>query len=174
MIDGHDTRPLEFDEMVDDALRGVVRTALTSVSEHGFTAGHHFYVTFHTDYPGVDIPDWLRARHPDEMTIVLQHQYWGLEVTDDWFAVTLSFSNHQERLHVPLKALTSFADPSVRFGLQFRADADSDEHALASLDQDDQAGTAGPPGDRPGSDDGDGSGDDKADKVITLDAFRKK
>jgi len=111
---------LQYDKMVEGALRGVVREALIYVSKNGLPGNHHFYLTFRTDHPGVDISDALRAQYPNDMTVVLQHQYWGLEVNDDHFVVNLSFSNMPERLQVPYAALMSFVDPSVKFGLQFQ------------------------------------------------------
>ena len=111
---------LQYDKMVESALRGVVRQALIYVSKNGLPGNHHFYLTFRTDHPGVDISDALRAQYPNDMTVVLQHQYWGLEVNDDHFVVNLSFSNMPERLQVPYAALMSFVDPSVKFGLQFQ------------------------------------------------------
>jgi hypothetical protein len=117
---------MRYDRMVEEALRGVVRQALARAAKTGLVGGHHFYITFRTRHPGADLPDYLLARYPDEMTIVLEHQFWGLEVDDEKFAVTLSFSNRAERLTVPLAAITAFADPSVKFGLQFQ-EADSGE-----------------------------------------------
>ena len=111
---------LQYDKMVENALRGVVRQALIYVSKNGLPGNHHFYLTFRTDHPGVDISDALRGQYPNDMTVVLQHQYWGLEVNDDHFVVNLSFSNMPERLQVPYAALMSFVDPSVKFGLQFQ------------------------------------------------------
>jgi hypothetical protein len=105
--------------MVEDALRGVVGKALSQVAKRGLPGDHHFYITFRSDDPGVQIPDHLRQRYPSEMTIVLQHQFWGLEVGEEAFSVTLTFSDVPERLTVPYAALVAFADPSVRFGLQF-------------------------------------------------------
>jgi hypothetical protein len=117
---------LQYDKMVEGALRGVVREALIFVSKNGLPGNHHFYLTFRTDHPGVDISDTLRGQYPNDMTVVLQHQYWGLEVNDDHFVVNLSFSNMPERLQVPYAALMSFVDPSVKFGLQFQpTDADT-------------------------------------------------
>jgi len=107
--------------MVENALRGVVRDALALTAKHGLPGGHHFYVTFRTDFPGVDIPGFLRTQYPHEMTIVLEHQFWGLEVDDVTFSVTLSFPNQAERLTIPLTALAAFADPSVKFALEFRS-----------------------------------------------------
>ncbi|HEY4136730.1 MAG TPA: ClpXP protease specificity-enhancing factor SspB [Alphaproteobacteria bacterium] len=111
---------LHYDKMVESALRGVVREALIFVSKNGLPGNHHFYLTFRTDYPGVDISETLHAQYPVDMTVVLQHQYWGLEVNDDHFVVNLSFSNVPERLQVPYAAMISFVDPSVKFGLQFQ------------------------------------------------------
>lgn len=111
---------LHYDKMVETALRGVVRQALASVVDQGLPGNHHFYLTFRTSHPDVEIADRLHAQYPQEMTIVLQHQFWGLEVTDEYFVVNLSFSNVPERLKVPYAALVSFVDPSVKFGLQFQ------------------------------------------------------
>lgn len=121
---------LQYDKMVESALRGVVRQALIYISKNGLPGNHHFYLTFRTDHPGVDISDALRGQYPNDMTVVLQHQYWGLEVNDDHFVVNLSFSNMPERLQVPYAALMSFVDPSVKFGLQFQP---LDGEASASL-----------------------------------------
>ena len=114
---------LDYERLVDGALKGVVREALALAARRGLPGAHHFYVTFKTTHPGVEISDALLGRYPDEMTIVLQHQFWGLEINEDAFEVTLSFSGVSERLKVPYAALTSFVDPSVKFGLQFRAGA---------------------------------------------------
>jgi len=114
MTSGH----LDYPAMLQRALRGVVREALTVAAEHGLPGQHHFYLTFRTTTPGVDIPDYLAQRYPDEMTIVLQHKFWGLEIEDEKFAVTLTFKGRSERLVVPWEALTGFADPSVEFGLK--------------------------------------------------------
>jgi len=111
---------LQYDKMVEGALRGVVREALVYISKNGLPGNHHFYLTFRTDHPGVDISETLRGQYPNDMTVVLQHQYWGLEVNDDHFVVNLSFNNVPERLQVPYAALMSFVDPSVKFGLQFQ------------------------------------------------------
>jgi uncharacterized protein len=111
---------LRYDRLIEDALKGVVRQVLSDAAEHGLPASHHFYITFKTTAEGVDIPDRLHARFPEEMTIVLQHQFWGLEVEQELFRVTLSFDKMQERLTIPFSAVTVFADPSVQFGLQFQ------------------------------------------------------
>src|SRR4051812_42094084 len=108
-----------YDALVDDALRGVVRRVLRTVGEKGLPGSHHFYISFRSTDPGVNLPDYLLAKYPEEMTIVLQHQYWDLIITDEFFEVTVSFNKQQERIKVPFAALSAFVDPSVRFGLQF-------------------------------------------------------
>ena len=115
-----DKDSLQYDKMVEAALRGVVRQALAQAAEVGLTGNHHFFLTFKTGHPGVRIPAYLEAEFPDEMTIVLQHEFWGLEAGDDAFEVTLGFNDVQERLTVPYAVLTAFVDPSVKFGLQFQ------------------------------------------------------
>jgi uncharacterized protein len=109
-----------YEALTDRALRGVVREALKRVQKQGLIGSHHFYLTFKTQDPGVEIPDFLKERYPDEITIVLQNQYSGLNVTEDSFEVTLSFQKLPARLFVPFAAMTGFADPSVQFGLQFK------------------------------------------------------
>ena len=108
-----------YETMIDRALRGVVREALERASREGLRGAHHFYIGFATDMPGVSLPDSLRARYPQEMTIVLQHQFWDLDVGTDSFSVTLSFQKQLERLTIPFAAVRSFADPSVNFALEF-------------------------------------------------------
>ncbi|MCY4478681.1 MAG: ClpXP protease specificity-enhancing factor SspB [Rhodospirillales bacterium] len=108
-----------YNTLVENGLRSVVREALRRVAEEGWPGTHHAYITFKTAAPGVEVPDFLSTRYPDELTIVLQHQFWGLEVEDDHFSVTLSFNKVGHRVVVPFAALTSYADPSIKFGLQF-------------------------------------------------------
>ena len=108
-----------YERMVEDALRGVVRDALAKAAREGLRGAHHFYITFTTSAPGVDIPEELRTRFQPDMTIVLQHQYWDLEIGEESFSVTLSFQKQLERLTVPFAAIRSFADPSVNFALEF-------------------------------------------------------
>src|SRR4029079_10457552 len=109
----------QYEKMVERALRGVVREAIERAAREGLRGQHHFYIGFATDMEGVVIPEVLRARYAQEMTIVLQHQYWDLEVGNDSFSVTLSFQKQLERLVVPFAAVRSFADPSVKFCLDF-------------------------------------------------------
>ena len=111
-----------YQALTDAALRGVVRDALRRAEKQGLIGSHHFYITFKTDHAGVEIPDFLQAQYPDEMTIILQHQFWGLKVTEDFFEVSLSFRKVPASLHIPFAALAAFADPGVQFGLQFRGE----------------------------------------------------
>jgi hypothetical protein len=164
------TDQLRYDKLIEDALRGVVRSALQSVAEHGMPGAHHFFVTFRTTHSGVDIPDRLHLQYPDQMTIVLQHQYWGLEIEDTLFRVTLSFNKMQERLTIPLAAITGFSDPSVQFGLQFEPTAESGAAenvpavATAALpDAPEKRSSPAAP-----------STAEQHGRVVTLDSFRKK
>ena len=108
-----------YDKMVETALRGVAREALARAARDGLPGDHHFYVSFRTAAPGVVLPPQLLAKFPEEMTIVLQHQFWGLEVGDEAFSVSLSFGGRLEQLTIPFAAIAAFSDPSVKFGLQF-------------------------------------------------------
>jgi hypothetical protein len=110
---------LDYARMVREALIEVPRRALRLAAREGLPRDHHFYVSFRTDHAGVSVSPALKARHPEEMTVVLQHQYWDLAVGDDAFSVTLRFGGAPERLHVPFAALTAFADPAAEFGLRF-------------------------------------------------------
>ena len=176
-----------YDALVDDALRSVVRRVLTQVAEKGLPGSHHFYISFRSTDPGVQLPDYLRAKYPEEMTIVLQHQYWDLIIGSNHFEVTVSFNKQQERIKVPFSALSAFVDPSVRFGLQFdRKDkaggpetADAPANPTASLPAADKrpplaapAGAEGKPEDAAAQ--GEGKSEDAASKVVKLDSFRKK
>ena len=153
---------LEYDRLVEDAMRGVVRRVLEEVAEKGLPGNHHFYITFQTRHPAAGVPPRLAAQYPDTMTIVLQHQYYGLEVHSTHFEVTLSFNRMQERLHIPWDAVTVFHDPSVDFGLRFSRQGV--EPVLAAED----AEGAGEPA-AGGGDEGGGDGN-----VVSLDRFRKK
>ncbi len=176
----------QYDALVDDALRSVVRRVLRQVSDKGLPGSHHFYISFRSTDPGVELPEYLRAKYPEEMTIVLQHQYWDLLVGEDVFEVTVSFNKQQQRIKVPFAALSAFVDPSVRFGLQFdrreKADADKAEPAppptpLPAPDK--RPSLGGPQGEAASADDQAVAGADKqkadeVSKIIKLDSFRKK
>jgi uncharacterized protein len=113
------TDHIRYDVLARDALRGVLRRVLTDAAEHGLPGEHHFYITFLSRADGVKLSPRLLAQYPDEMTIILQHQFWDLVVTEERFEVGLSFGGIPERLVVPFAAIKSFLDPSVQFGLQF-------------------------------------------------------
>lgn len=162
---------LEYPKMMEKAVRGVLREALSIAAEHGLHGRHHFYITFRTGDPGVSISDRLRARHPVDMTIVLENQFWDLEVSEASFAVSLSFNRARERLVVPFEAVTAFVDPSVKFGLQFGQDA-ADDHAAEADRANDEPRPTAAAGDGDAGEAGDG--DDGDDRVVTLDSFRKK
>jgi len=110
---------IRYDVLAQAALRGVVRTVLTDVAKKGLPGEHHFKITFNTTAPGVRLSDRMRAQYPEAMTIVLQHQFWDLNVDDNAFEVGLSFGGVPERLAVPFEAVTAFFDPAVQFGFQF-------------------------------------------------------
>jgi len=160
---------LSYNRMVDEALKGVVRAALKA-SEHGLPGDHHFYITFRTSAPGVVLPDYLRARYPSEMTILLQHQFWGLEVDERAFAVTLSFNRVNERLTVPFAAVTAFEDPSAKFGLQFQGHAAAREASSAPPEP--QPAAAGASA-APVTAESEPAAAAEKGQVIALDAFRK-
>lgn len=112
-------------------MRGVVRDALARTAANGLPGAHHFYITFKTKAPGVGLARHLAEKYPDEMTIVLEHQFWDLEVREGDFEVTLSFNNRPERIAIPFVAIAAFADPSVKFGLQFPAPGEAANAELA-------------------------------------------
>jgi hypothetical protein len=162
---------LRYDKMIEAAMRGVVRQAISEASRHGLPGAHHFYISFRTDHAGTVVPDYLKSRYPQEMTIVLQYQFWGLEVEEESFSVTLSFNNVHERLTVPFQAVTVFADPAAKFTLPFQAlptaegaaqptapqpPAEAAESKLPAVAQPEEPKPA------------------EESKVVTLDAFRKK
>jgi uncharacterized protein len=167
--------PLNYKLMTEDALRGVVRQALTIAGQRGLAGQHHFYLTFRTTHPGVQMPDHLRERHPEEMTIVLQHQFWGLDISPELFSVTLSFNGQHERLTVPFLAISAFVDPSEQFGLQFSV-AEAEGGAVSALPG---KSTARPLAPVPASDSDPAPAAAQAEtdaepaRVVTLDSFRK-
>lgn len=128
---------IRYDLLVQEALRGVVRNVLKETARNGLQGDHHFFITFKTKAPGLRLSNRMRERYPDEMTVILQHQFWDLGVTEHAFEVGLSFSNEPERLLIPFAAITSFVDPSVQFGLKF--DAQDPAQNLAAPAPDDGA-----------------------------------
>lgn len=173
---GDGTQPeslMPYDLWTEQALRHVVVSALSHVALDGLPGDHHFYLTFRTDMPGVVVPPRLRAQYPQEMTIVLQHQFWGLSVdpASHLISVGLSFGGVPSTLQIPLAAVTGFADPHVRFGLRFRPAEPEAVAAVPSL-----TGPGGP-SDGPGepADEGDDApAADPTPQVVSLDAFRRR
>lgn len=161
---------LRYDQLVENALKGVVRKALEQIAEYGLPGAHHIYLTFATTHPGVNIPDSLMEKYPSEMTIVLQYQFWDLDINDDGFAVSLSFNDIQERLHVSFAAVTGFADPSVNFALQFQLLEEGEEpRSPVEIGAPLLAGV----GDEKEPDAEPEKAKDGTDNVVPLDAFRK-
>lgn len=194
--------PIRYDRWIEDALRGVIRKALAYTAENGLVGEHHFYVTFRTDTGVVELPDYLKAQHPNEMTIVLQHQYEHLSVEEDRFYVTLRFNGQAVNLNIPFDEITGFTDPSVNFGLQLKTtEIDEDdleeydypfEPPAEEQDRSDPSGaveeipsvgsadvvtvtmeTEGKDADKDGEN-GSEDGESRTGEVIALDAFRKK
>ncbi|MDI9847660.1 ClpXP protease specificity-enhancing factor SspB [Rhodoblastus sp. 17X3] len=135
---------IRYDLQVQDALRGVVRKVLADAARDGLPGEHHFYITFRTNAPGVSLSSRLREQYPDEMTIILQYQFWDLRVDDESFEVGLHFKNIPEKLHIPYDAISGFYDPSVQFGLKFEPQADDDDDL-----EDEEETIVGPAANRP-------------------------
>jgi len=171
------TDHIRYDVLARDALRGVLRRVLTDAAEHGLPGEHHFFITFLSTADGVKLSPRLLAQYPEEMTIILQHQFWDLVVTEDRFEVGLSFGGIPERLVVPFAAIKSFLDPSVQFGLQFEpseADAAVDAPAgkLPAVAAPSAMPVAAP---SPAAEDKDESAKPgEGAEVVRLDRFRKK
>jgi hypothetical protein len=183
---------IRYDILVQEALRGMVRDVLTEAAKNkGMPGEHHFFITFDTTADGVGMSDRLRAQYPEEMTIVLQHQFWDLKVNDERFEVGLSFGGVAERLLVPLDAIKVFADPSVQFTLQFETLTETAELVEAEPEPQAKAGrrpqtektaqTSVPASPRPAAitaekaeEPADKPGDKGGAEVVRLDRFRKK
>lgn len=184
---------LNYGQLMQKAMRRMMADVLGDVADNGLPGEHHFYISFETDHPGVDIPDWLRESYPEEMTIVLQDWFDDLAVTPDRFSVTLNFSNQPQTLVIPFAAVRTFVDPSVRFGLKFdpheageadfdalMPDEDDEDDVAARQDDEDQPPRqpGKPSGQRPDrGEKGGKKNDDKGGKgsadVVSLDRFRK-
>lgn len=156
------TSALPYQQWIDQALREVIRQALRHAEHFGLPGQHHYYITFRTGAEGVQMSPRLRAQHSDEMTIVLQHQFWDLAIDDEAFSVTLKFGGKRDHLRVPFQTITGFADPAVNFALQFKPAASPGDQAEPDDEVRDTSAPE-PAQDRPES----GS-------VIPLDTFRKK
>lgn len=150
---------IDYGKLMHTAMRGLIKTVLQDVSEHGLPGQHHFFITFDTGHPEAELADWLSDRYPGEMTVVIQHWFDNLVVDDNGFAVTLNFGDAPEPLYIPYDAIITFVDPSVEFGLRFESAEDEDGDAQA----DEGEVQTEPAEDAPKSDA----------EVVSLDQFRK-
>jgi hypothetical protein len=150
------TKSIDYGNLMHRAMRGLIKTVLKDVAVNGLPGAHHFFITFDTQTEGVQMADWLRSRYPGEMTLVIQHWFDALEVTDEGFSIVLNFGNQPEPLVIPFDAVRTFVDPSVEFGLRFETHESEDED-----DED------GGPEDDPTPPKGDA-------QILRLDKFRKQ
>ena len=133
-------RSIDYGNLMHKAMRGLIQEVLAGVAKTGLPGKHHFFITFDTLHPDVELADWLADRYPTEMTIVIQHWFDNLEVTDEGFAITLNFGNKPEPMYIPYDAIKTFVDPSVEFGLRFEtqdeaSDEEEDEDEAAEMDE---------------------------------------
>ena len=149
---------IDYGTLMHRAMRGLIQDVLTDVSKNGLPGEHHFFITFDTMHPDVEIADWLSDRYPEEMTVVIQHWFENLDVSDEGFAVTLNFGNNPEPLYIPYDAIRTFVDPSVEFGLRFETHEDDDE------DDPDEDGAPAAIDVKP---------EEKDAEIVSLDKFRK-
>lgn len=157
------SRTIDYGNLMHKAMRSLIQEVLTDVRDQGLPGAHHFFITFDTTHPDARLADWLKERYPNEMTVVMQHWYDDLEVTDMGFSVTLNFGDAPENLYVPYDSIETFVDPSVEFGLRFEAPEEDDEAAgSASIEE------------APITEDAPAEAADKpAAEIVSLDSFRK-
>lgn len=155
-----------YDEIIENSMRTVIRDALKKIETKGLPGNHYFIITFLTSYAGVNIGKHLKEKHPEEMTIIIQFQFNDLIVGDDKFSISLSFAGKPEKLEVPYKAITSFVDPSINFGLRFSVNYDE-------LDMDDASYDLNPHANKNEEKGKKSTSIDFSSKVVSLDAFRK-
>ncbi|MCR9114561.1 MAG: ClpXP protease specificity-enhancing factor SspB [Rhodobacteraceae bacterium] len=160
------SRTIDYGKLMHRAMRGLIKEVLTDVRDNGLPGAHHFFITFETPHPDARLADWLKERYPNEMTVVMQHWYDDLTVTDDGFSVTLNFGDTPENLYIPYDAIQTFVDPSVEFGLRFESHEDEDEDDEDDPDPSDGADT------EDSASEPEGSGKTEA-EVVSLDKFRK-
>lgn len=152
------TATIDYGNLMHRAMRSLIQNVLTDVAEHGLPGQHHFFITFDTMHPDVEIADWLSDRYPEEMTIVMQHWFENLDVSDEGFSVTLNFGDAPEPLYVPYEAIRTFVDPSVEFGLRFETQDDEDDDPAPTPVEDDEDDVPEATGDA---------------EIVSLDKFRK-
>lgn len=167
------SQTIEYGNLMHRALRRLIQEVLEDVRDNGLPGEHHFFITFDTRHPGVNIADWLMDRYPSDMTVVMQHWFDNLEITDDGFSVTLNFGDAPEPLYIPFEAIKTFVDPSVEFGLRFESQSDEDD-----LDEDEKSASADVeeidiPTAEPHAETETDTETADAD-VVSLDSFRKK
>ena len=168
------TRRIDYGNLMHQHMRKLIQQVLEDVAAHGLPGDHHFFITFDTMHPDVEIADWLSDRYPGEMTVVMQHWFDGLEVTDEGFSVTLNFGNSPEPLYIPWDSIKTFVDPSVEFGLRFEAQ-DEEEGAKPAAPRPaprTAPETKSADGGKTPDDDGPKPGKGDA-EVVSLDKFRK-
>ncbi|MCA0043739.1 SspB family protein [Celeribacter litoreus] len=161
---------IDYGNLMHSAMRGLIRKVLEGVAADGLPGDHHFFITFDTMHPDVELADWLSDRYPEEMTIVIQHWFDNLDVTEDGFSITLNFGDNPEPLYIPYDAVRTFVDPSVEFGLRFETqDYDADEMDEDDIPHDAEVASFEPKDDEPAAKD---SGPKEA-EIVSLDKFRK-
>ena len=151
-------RSIDYGTLMHRALRGLIQSVLADVAENGLPGAHHFFITFDTTDPGVELADWLRDRYPTEMTVVVQHWFENLVVTEDGFTITLNFGDQPEPMVIPFDAVRTFVDPSVEFGLRFESQESTDDEDEEDNESDIEVEDDAP---RPQA------------QVVSLDQFRK-
>ena len=166
------TRTIDYGNLMHRAMRSLIQNVLSDVAAHGLPGEHHFFITFDTMHPDVEIADWLSDRYPNEMTVVIQHWFDNLDVTDEGFAITLNFGETPEPLYIPYDAIQTFVDPSVEFGLRFETQAeedDSEDDATVADISDAEA-----PMEEMAEPEPEATADDRKEaQVVSLDQFRK-
>ena len=166
------SRSIDYGNLMHDAMRGLIRDVLTGVAETGLPGAHHFFISFDTGHPDVEIADWLSDRFPEDMTIVMQHWFDDLTVDEEGFAVTLNFGNQPERMYIPFDAIRTFVDPSVEFGLRFENQDDQDDEDDEDADGEELV-TEDAPTEKPKKEATRKEAAKKDADVVSLDSFRK-
>ena len=161
-------RTIDYGKLMHRAMRSLIQNVLHDIEANGLPGAHHFFITFDTKNPLVQIADWLKTRYPDEMTVVMQHWFDGLKVTDDGFFITLNFGDQPEPLYIPYDAIKTFVDPSVEFGLRFETNTDE-----AATNKPLPKVTPKPKSKVPDSSDKKTKTSAKDADVVSLDSFRK-
>lgn len=156
------SREIDYGNLMHSAMRGLIRTVLQDIAENGLPGNHHFFITFDTAHPDVELADWLSDRYPGEMTVVMQHWFDNLTVDDEGFAVTLNFGDSPEPLYIPYDAIRTFVDPSVEFGLRFEsAEEEAEGYAAVPDAKEEQDNAQAPAEEKKNAD------------IVSLDSFRK-